>query len=417
MYIVRPVVLCLLGLFQTAYVCAQDVDRQEMIHEMRVDIVYLASDYLEGRAVGTQGEIRAAEYIAWRMAELGLKPVDADGSYYQHFSVNATNPHDLSFDDSRDSSVHGRNVVGFIDHGAAATVVIGAHYDHLGYGDTFMGSLHPGEPAIHNGADDNASGVAALLQLAEICTDKYTNNNYLFIAFSGEERGLWGSNYYVKNPLLPLDKMNYMLNMDMVGRLKEEKKLSVNAVATAPQWMPALESIDVGGIEIVTTESGVGASDHTSFYFEQVPALHFFTGQHHDYHKPSDDVETINFEGLADVVLFIEQLIKELEDDGKLAFQETKVDQPAARDFKVTLGVMPDYLYTDGGMRIDGVRPDRPAANGGLEKGDIVVKMGEHEIGDMYAYMEALSKFKPGQVVPVEVIREEELLRFEITFD
>ncbi|MDX1406832.1 MAG: PDZ domain-containing protein, partial [Saprospiraceae bacterium] len=189
-----------------------------------------------------------------------------------------------------------------------------------------------------------------------------------------------------------------------------------NAVGTAPQWMPALEAISIDSIEIVTTEGGIGGSDHTSFYLQEVPALHFFTGQHEHYHKPSDDPELVNYAGMVSVVRFISALIGELEDDGTLAWQETEQPDQMARDFKVTLGVMPDYLYTEEGMRIDGIREGRPAANGGLEKGDIVLRMGDFAVKDMQGYMEALNQFEPGQQITVVVKRGETVLEKQVTF-
>ena len=168
---------------------------------------------------------------------------------------------------------------------------------------------------------------------------------------------------------------------------------------------------------IVTTESGVGASDHTSFYFSQVPAIHFFTGQHTEYHKPTDDADLINYEGTVSVTLYSAKLIEELAMYDTLSFQVTKDErQASARDFKVTLGVMPDYLYNEGGMRIDGVRPDRPASNAGLEKGDVVLKMGDVYIQDMEGYMNALGQFEPGQTIIVKVMRDGEIIEKEVTF-
>lgn len=394
----------------------QGVDRDEMTREIEADIRFLASDALEGRSTGEMGEKVAAEYIAARFRSLGLLPAGENGTFYQSFSASAANPHTLDFSDSSGQTVNGLNVVGMIDNAGDNVIVIGAHYDHLGYGE-FFGSLHDGEPAIHNGADDNASGVAVLLQLAEICASQFSHSDFLFIAFSGEERGLWGSNYFVKHPTIDLSNVNYMLNYDMVGRLNEEKKLSINGVGTAPEWMPALEAIAVDGISIVTTEGGVGASDHTSFYFAGIPAVHFFTGQHMDYHKPTDDADLINFEGTTSVTLFSAELIDNLAGTPELTFQQTKDEREAsARDFKVTLGVMPDYLYNEGGMRIDGVRTDRPAYNAGLLKGDIIIRMGDLEIEDMEGYMRALGEFEPGQTIDVEVKRDDQVIVREVTF-
>ncbi|MCB0593081.1 MAG: M28 family peptidase, partial [Phaeodactylibacter sp.] len=230
---------------------------------------------------------------------------------------------------------------------------IGAHYDHLGHG--IMGSLYAGDPAIHNGADDNASGVAALLRIAEeLKKGRAKNNNYLFMGFSGEEMGLFGSKYFANNPTINLGKVNYMLNMDMVGRLNEEKVLAVNGAGTSPAWKEAIENLSIGGIQAKTTDSGIGPSDHTSFYLKDLPVLHFFTGQHTDYHKPSDDAELVNYKGLMLVTDYILALIDELDGAGKLAFTKTKDEDEGKRAaaFKVTLGVMPDYVYQGEGMRI-----------------------------------------------------------------
>lgn len=382
--------------------------------QLEADIEYLASDELEGRSTGSKGEKLAAEYISKRMSEAGLKPLGTNG-YYQDFGVkNKDNPHGAEFGSEGELMV--RNVAGLLDNGAATTVVIGAHYDHLGF--EHPGSLYPEGKAIHNGADDNASGVAGMLFLMEALQGKLTNNNYLFIGFSGEEYGLWGSNYYTKNPTLDLESVNYMLNMDMVGRLNQEGKLSINGVGTSPAWNEAIANISVDGISVVTTEGGMGASDHTSFYISEIPAVHFFTGQHEDYHKPTDDEDKINYPGLQKVVDYMLALIEELNDDGVLEFTETKeADNQGRRSFKVTLGVMPDYLFDGDGMRIDGIRADRPADKAGIEKGDIVIKMGEYEVDGMEDYMDLLAKFNPGDKIMVTVKRGKKTIQKEVIFD
>ena len=192
----------------------------------------------------------------------------------------------------------GHNVIGYIDNHAENIIVIGAHYDHLGYGG--HESLYRGERAIHNGADDNASGTSALIELARKLKGSSLNKyNYMFIAFSGEEKGLLGSNYFVKHPTIDLKKVNYMLNMDMVGRLKPtDHVLLINGAGTSPSWDSLLNNIKVDSLRIKTTASGVGPSDHTSFYLEGIPVLHFFSGTHSDYHKPSDDEPLINYNGM-----------------------------------------------------------------------------------------------------------------------
>ncbi len=310
----------------------------------------------------------------------------------------------------------GNNVIGYIDNKARNTIVIGGHFDHIGMGH--FGSRWTGKPEIHNGADDNASGTAMLIELAAALKDeKYNSSNYMFIAFSGEEMGLYGSKHFVKNPTVPLQSINYMLNYDMVGRLDEKNTLIVNGVGTSPQW-EVISTLDRPGIgDLKTTESGVGASDHTSFYLEEIPSIHFFSGTHNDYHKPMDDAEFIDYDGIHAIYNFSLSLIDELQDDGRLEFTKTKDDnQRSAPKFTVTLGVMPDYTFETGGMRIDAVTKDRPAEKAGIEDGDIVIQMGDHRIGDMMAYMEALSKFKKGDKTKVKVKRGEKEMEFEVTF-
>ena len=359
----------------------ETVDNKEKdLQALRDDIFFLADDALEGREIGTNGEIKASEYLAGRFKELGLEPKGTDG-YYQEFSfAPMANPH-MAPNEEDSSKVYGRNVVGYIDNQATNTVIIGAHFDHLGYGED--GSLHRGEKQIHNGADDNASGVAAMLLLAEKLKGRNTDNNYLFIAFSGEEKGLYGSNYFSKNPTIDLEKTNYMVNMDKVGRLDDENALAIYGTGTSPSWSSIIENIGIDSLKIVTTESGVGPSDHTSFYLQDMPVLHFFTGQHEDYHKPSDDAELINFDGLYVVVAFIDSVISRVDGEDKLAFTKTKDDSNNTPKFTVTLGVVPDYMFDGKGMRIDGVSEDKPAQKAGLVKGDIVVQLGDSLVTDM----------------------------------
>jgi len=384
--------------------------------QMQKDMEFLASDKLEGREIGTAGEEAAAKYIAKRFKKLGLEPKGTDG-FFQELSVKPrNNPHAKVQADTSKALV-GRNVIGFIDNGAATTVVIGAHFDHLGFGSE--GSLHEGDtPEIHNGADDNASGVVLLLQLAENLQGKYPHNNYLFMAFSGEEKGLWGSNWFTKNPTIDLSTVNYMINMDMVGRLSEDKKLAVYGTGTSPTWPALVETIGKDkGFDVKFHPGGVGPSDHTSFYLKDLPVLHFFTGQHEDYHKPSDDIDKINYEGIKEVQGFIEDIIANCDSKGKLEFTKTKdEDSRKAPNMSVTLGVIPDYMFDGKGMMISGVKEGRPAEKAGIQNGDIVLKMGEIEVVDMMAYMKALSEFKKGDKTKVIVKRGEEELEFIVEF-
>lgn len=384
---------------------------------MKEDVSILANDSLNGRKTGSAGEKKAAEYIAKRFESIGLQPKGSEG-YFQKFAFKASkNPHqEAEFtSEKNDSTETGENVIGYIDNNAENTVVIGAHYDHLGMGGE--GSLYREGDAIHNGADDNASGVAVMLHLADSLQKKESpkNNNYVFIAFSGEEEGLLGSNYFVKNPTIDTKKVTYMLNMDMVGRLNSENTLAVYGLGTSPLLKQSVIA-NAGNLKIAENESGVGPSDHTSFYLADIPVLHFFTGQHEDYHKPSDDTEKVNFEGMQIVSNYIFSIIKDLDNQSKLPFRKTKNESEVVPDFKVTLGVVPDYLFSGKGMRIDGVSEEKPAQKAGLQKGDIVVKMGEFEVTDMMSYMKSLSKFEKGQTAIVTVDRGGTLKEVEVTF-
>jgi hypothetical protein len=382
---------------------------------MKDDVMMLASDSLDGRETGTAGERLAADYIAKRFKDLALLPKGTNG-YYQAFSFKPSgDPHKQAevVDSISDNLAQGMNMIGYINNKAKTTVVIGAHYDHLGMGGE--GSLFREGEAIHNGADDNASGVAVLLDLADRLSSTNKSNNYLFIAFSGEEMGLLGSNFFVKNPTIDTKQVSYMINMDMVGRLNDENTVAVHGVGTSPVFKQVLFANNEG-LTIAEHESGIGPSDHTSFYLADIPVLHFFTGQHSDYHKPSDDAEKLNYDGMQKVSDYIFRIITDLDDNGKLAFRKTKNETEAVPDFKVTLGVVPDYLFTGKGMRIDGVSEDKPAQKAGLQKGDIVVKMGDHEVVDMMSYMKSLSLFEKGQTAKVTVERGDELLVKDVTF-
>ena len=237
----------------------------------------------------------------------------------------------------------------------------------------------------------------------------------MFIAFSGEEMGLLGSNYFVKNPTVDLSKVNYMVNMDMVGRLRPDNTLSISGTGTAPVWNQVLNTANKD-FKLVLQESGVGPSDHTSFYLQDIPVLHFFTGQHEDYHKPSDDTEKLNYDGMKKITDFIFNVISDLDGTKKLDFRKTKNESEEVPRFKVALGVVPDYLFDGKGMRIDGVSEDKPAQKAGLQKGDIVVQLGDSIVVDMMSYMRALSSFEEGNATKVIVDRNGKKIEATISF-
>lgn len=314
------------------------------------------------------------------------------------------------------------NVLGFIDNQANQTVVVGAHHDHLGRGQK-GGSLAEIPGDIHNGADDNASGVAGLFEIAQAIVKKpkkYKNNNYLFIAFSGEEQGLIGSKYFVKSPLMQKQNVNFMINMDMIGHLDSTKKtLIINGVGSSPEWNKAISEVSYPTRKIAkikTTESGIGASDHTSFYLANIPAVHFFTGQHQHYHKPSDDPSIINYGGEAFVISYMLKILQKANEYGEFSFTETTKDEPSRMNFKVTLGIMPDYIFDGEGMRVDGVKPERPGSKAGMLKGDIIIGMGDFTITNIQDYMKALSSYNKNDQTIVTIRRNKEVKVLNVTF-
>ncbi len=375
------------------------------------DVTALSHDSMQGREIGTVGEILASNYIASRFRELELQPFEGD-SYFQSFSKKTrAHPHDTLFSGK---TIVGRNIIGIIDNGSKYSIVIGAHYDHLGWGDE--NSLSS-EKAIHNGADDNASGVAALLQLAENLKSEKLHHNVIFIAFSGEEKGLLGSHYFADSRVIDLKKISFMINMDMVGRLDSLRRLAVHGVGTSPSFIPAMHKVSYPDFQFKLDSSGMGPSDHTSFYLNEVPVLHFFTGQHAQYHKPEDDVDLINFEGLCDVTLYIEELFLKLDKKRNLKFNKTRDASDVKRSFNVTLGIIPDYLYDGQGLKIDGVKDDRPASKAKLMSGDVILKMGDIQIQSMNDYMMALGQFNSKEEIIVVFERNGIVSETVVEFD
>lgn len=312
----------------------------------------------------------------------------------------------------------GHNVIGYIDNGASTTIILGAHYDHLGYGEDHN-SLYTGStPMIHNGADDNASGTAALIELGKLLKkSKLRNNNYLLIAFSGEELGLYGSKYYTEHPTIDFGKANYMINMDMVGRLNDSTHgLTIGGYGTSPVWGEELSNTDTY-LKINFDSSGTGPSDHTSFYRKDIPVLFFFTGAHSDYHKPSDDADKINYTGELMLVKYIYNVIDKTNKKGKLAFTKTREAQAQGRrSFTVSMGIMPDYTYSGSGVRADGISEGKPAQKAGLKTGDVIIQIGEYKVTDVQGYMQVLNKFSKGDATKVKVKRGAEEIIVDIVF-
>lgn len=392
-----------------APVFAQKIEESSIRKHIKV----LSSDSLQGRFTGSEGERMARAYIEKEFKKLKLQPKGTDKGYSQSFSfkggMHGTGPEGTAY-----------NIVGYLDNKADKTIIIGAHYDHLGLGEN--GSSLDANPQgkIHNGADDNASGVAGVLELARYFKNNKVkeSSNFLFICFSGEELGLFGSKYYSENPTINLSSANYMINMDMIGRLNPTTKtITVSGSGTSPVWETLLKNMSTPELSIKTDSAGVGPSDHTSFYLKNIPVLHFFTGSHSDYHKPSDDWDKINYSGEKQVLELIVSVVDKLNTEPKLAFLPTKnKSMSSSRSFKVTMGVMPSYTSDAAGLLVDGVTDGRPAQKAGIQTGDIITQIGDFTIKDMQSYMDALGKFEKGQQVPVKIIRNKEEKTVQVTF-
>ncbi|HWY13305.1 MAG TPA: M20/M25/M40 family metallo-hydrolase [Bacteroidia bacterium] len=386
------------------------------VPSLKKHISYLASDILKGRGTSTDEEKKAAEYLASEFKRYGLKPENKDSYLYEFKFKKNLDPHDTSTSNVPERK--GNDVVAFLDNKAPYTIVIGAHYDHLGLGHDKNSRDPNPEGKIHNGADDNASGTAGVLELARYFSENKISEklNFLFMCFSGEELGLIGSKKWCDAPTFPLEKISYMINMDMIGRLNDStKKLIIYGVGTSPVWVPIIDSIK-SSFSIKKDSAGIGPSDQTSFYLKDIPVLHFFTGQHEDYHKPSDDAEKINYDGEASVLEYIIRVINATPSSNKLKFLKTRNPDTGKSSFKVTMGVMPDYTFEGKGLRIDGVTDGKPAAIGGLKKGDVVIKLGDMDIKDIQVYMKALSEHKKGETVPVKVLRDGKEIELKVTF-
>jgi hypothetical protein len=298
------------------------------------------------------------------------------------------------------------------------TIVIGAHYDHLGRGGS--GSLAQRSGEIHHGADDNASGTAGLLELARLFTSQRPRpkRTIVFAAFGGEEEGLLGSNYYVNHAVMPLANTVAMINMDMIGRMKD-RKLVIGGVGTAKEWRDIITkgtADSARSFALTLNEDGYGPSDHSSFYGKQVPVLFFWTGTHVDYHKPTDTWEKINYADQARVLDLVAYIVREVDSADKRVTYQTAKTEPTPRTggFRVYLGTIPNYAESDDGLLIDGVRDDSPAAKAGLKAGDRIVKIGTRDIKNVYDYTYALGEMKGGEEYVIEVVRGKDRLSLKI---
>ncbi len=381
---------------------------------VRQDVEWLASDERGGRLAGTVHEAEAANYIADRYLQVGLLPAGDSDTYFQQYLLEG--PLAQSMNVERHLS---RNVVGLIE-GAEQPgqyVIIGAHYDGQGFGGA-ISMNHENPDTLHNSADDNASGVAGLLRLAEQFSDEPPAKSILFVAFSGEEVGLQGSRYFARNLEVEADSVLAMINLDMIGRLNDDE-LTIFGTGTSPMWDEILTDIEIENVEILSNPSGTGASDHSSFHEISIPALHYFTGSHEDYHRGSDTSDKIDMHGILKITNHAEKVVRSLFDlnASEIEFTPTAPQRESTMDFNsVTLGVIPDYSYSGDGFRVESIRADGPAERSGMEPGDVIIQMGDKPIQDIYDYMDSLADFSKGEEIVVKVRRSEEIVEITVTF-
>ena len=389
-----------------------DFDDAEFVSEenLRNSISYLASSELQGRLTGSEGQKKASQFLAKQLKNYGLKPE------IQLYDYNfKTNPHD----EASSVKITGENVVAYLDNKADKTIVIGAHFDHLGLNEHHFSTLMNSEGQIHHGADDNASGTAAVLELARMFTENKTieKANYVFVLFSGEEDGLMGSKAFAETVKTKYPNVIAMINMDMVGRLNKTKDLTVGGVGTSPIFRDLIEKFKPAGFNVTIDESGVGPSDHTSFYLKDIPVLFLFTGTHEDYHKPSDVENKINYYGLRFITDYVFNLSNAISELPEVPFTKTKLDAvKEAPKYKVTLGIMPSYADTGDGLKVDGVVENRPADLAGIKTGDIITKIGDCEVKEVYSYMDCLSKINSGDEKEVLVLRDGKEMKMIVKF-
>ncbi len=370
-------------------------------------VSYLAGDELEGRAPGSAGIDKAANYIAEQFTKAGLKPGADDGSYFQTWN-------DIINEKGDKAPI--KNIVGIIPgtnkEMAGESVVICAHYDHLGLGwpDVRKGN----EGKIHNGADDNASGVAVMIELANLLGKTLKpQRTVIFVAFASEESGLLGSRYYVKNTKnYPSKKIIGALNLDTVGRLGKNKLMVINT-SSAYEWKFVFMGAGyVTGVEGEMVSQDLDASDQVSFIEAGIPAVQFFSGPHSDYHRPSDTADKIDAAGMVKVATYVREGILFLADREKpLKFtgaQKGTVSKPTQKPGgrKVSTGSMPDFAFSGEGVKIAGMSEDSPASKAGLQKGDVIIQLGSNKVKDLRDYSNALKSFSPGDKVDLIYLRE-----------
>ncbi|MDH3456864.1 MAG: M20/M25/M40 family metallo-hydrolase [Gemmatimonadota bacterium] len=390
------------------------------VERVTSDLRFLAEDAREGRGVGTEGLDQAAEYVAQSFRAAGLEPGGPDG-FFQYFEISPSAP-GAAHTNLGGSRV--RNVIGVLPGRgplAGQVVVVGAHYDHLGYGIAQF-SLDPDSvQVIHNGADDNASGTAALLEIARLLGARNDANRrtIAFVAFTAEELGTIGSQYYAEHPVLPHDSTYAMLNFDMVGRLRGDSLVVIGA-ASAEELQQIVESVNTDfAMSLAWQSDPWGRSDHSSFYAKQIPVVHFFTDLHEDYHRTTDDWDKINTAGIARIADFAANLATDLATrSAPLTYVDVPRPTPPAAQAgrrRASLGTIPDMTDSPGGVRLSGVRAGTAADEAGLQAGDILIQIGEHEVKNLNDMQTALMAYQAGDTVLLVVLREGERIEANAT--
>ena len=387
--------------------------------QLRADVAFLAADALEGRASGTAGNDSAAAYLARRFADLGVGGALAGGAYLQRFEARSAADAHAGRTAGRPTQNVAALVPGTDPALSAEPVVVGAHFDHLGR--STEGALDPqAADAIRNGADDNASGTAAVVELARRFALQPARRPVVFVLFSGEELGILGSQHFVGNAPFAIDRAQAMLNFDMVGRLRADR-LIVYGTGTAQELPALLDSANASGLRLSKVPDGYGPSDHSAFHARGLPVLHFFTDLHDDYHRASDDVEKIDFAGLERVVDYAEAVARRVADGPRLTPVRTAAPAPVAGSSRsggsgTWFGSVPDMGAGDvPGLRLTGVTPGSPADRAGVKAGDVVVEFGGVAVTDLYTYTDALRARQPGDEVTVVVLRGGERLALRVT--
>ena len=378
----------------------------------------LASADLEGRGLGTEGARQAADYIAEQFLAAGLQPGGDEGGYRQYFEVS----------EGEDGKSHRvANVVGYLPGGnaefAGQSVVITAHYDHLGHGWPDAHAENRGE--VHPGADDNASGVAVLIELAkQFAVDGSPSRNVVFVAFTGEEAGRLGSRYYATaSQPFPSDQILGVINLDTVGRLGD-KKISVFGSETSREWPHIFRGVSfVTGITSQSVAAGLAASDQQSFIEVGIPAVQISSGANEDYHRPSDTMDRIDEAGLVKVATFTKESVAyliEREEPLNSTISESKEDVPGnkpstAGSRRVSFGTVPDFAFPGPGVRVEDVVTDSPAAEAGIQAGDILIEVAGSEIADLRAFSTLLRTLEPDTTVDSIILRDGERISIKVT--